>query len=400
MMLQSRGRFASLAEEPSHHKPATPFRKRGFMSAPAWTRYLRPQLDALGVYDVPPAEADARLGANECPEPWPSEVMAALGEIVQAIELGRYPDTSGRELRAILAARHDCSPDRVVLGNGSCEIINLLFTALSGRADAAIVIPRATFIMYAHSARIFGMAVNEVELGDAFQLDEAKMRAALSAPNAAMCFIARPNNPTSSLFDAELLDRLIEDYPATLFVIDEAYAAYAPGCSMWRPDRPSNFVLISTLSKVGLAALRIGYAIAPPSLALALNKVRSPYNVSQTSLAIAVAVATRFADVQAEMIARAIENRGRLIKILSKIPGSTTHPSFANMVLVHLRDDDEATRITSRLAEKKILVKKMSPLWGLSGCIRASVGTSRELDALDAALTDVLTSLAQEARCP
>jgi histidinol-phosphate aminotransferase len=353
----------------------------------SWRRHLRPSLAALGVYDVPPAQGGARLHANECPEPWPAHVMQALGEIVAGLELNRYPDTSGRTLRRVLADQHACDPDRVVLGNGSDEIISILLTALSGDREPVLVTPAPTFVMYAHSARVLGYQVREVPLDPALELDPAAMRQALAG--ATVCFLARPNNPTSSLWDRALIRALIAEFPDTVFVVDEAYTAYAPGESLWRPDAPDNYVHMATLSKVGLAALRVGYAIACPDLALALNKVRHPYNVSQTSLALAQAVLTRFADVQANMIATAIQNRDRLVEILGKLPDAHVYPAHGNKVLVRLRDDARAQALVAGLADRDVRIKDVSGVPGLSGCVRVSVGTREELDLLERALGEL-----------
>jgi histidinol-phosphate aminotransferase len=339
----------------------------------------------LSVYDVPPSTAPSRMHANECPEPWPEEVREALAEAIRNIELNRYPDTSGRSLRAVLAARHGCDPERVVLGNGSDEIISLLLTALSGgSAGGHLVIPCPTFVMYAHSARVLGVEVREVPLTDALELDEPALRAALAG--AAICFLARPNNPTSSLWPAEQIRGLIRDFPATVFVIDEAYAAYDPGCSMWDPEGPANYVHMATLSKVGLAALRVGYCVAHPELALALNKVRHPYNISQTSITLAQLVLTRFSDVQAELIARTTKNRGRLVELLARLPDAEVFPAHGNLVLVRFPSDERARAVHARLAAGGVLVKDLTRVAKLAGCLRVSVGTSEDLERLAAAL--------------
>lgn len=355
---------------------------------PPWARHLRPTLDPLSVYDVPPADATwARLHANECPEPWPAEVMEALGQRVAALELGRYPDTSGRRLRAVLAKRHGCDPDRVVLGNGSDEIISLLLTALSspGATPGVVVTPTPTFVMYAHSAQVLGMEVRTVLLTEDLELPEADLHAALEG--AALCFLARPNNPTGSLWDAELVTRVVAEHPEVVFVIDEAYVGYAPaGSSLWSPTAPSNLVYMSTLSKVGLAALRLGYCIAHPTLALALNKVRHPYNVSQTSLSLAEAVLEDFGDVQQAMVARAREGRARLVQILGTIKGATVLPSAGNLVLVRLPQEGQAQALRAHLAAHRVLVKDVSHLPRLQRCLRVSVGTAAELDQLAAAI--------------
>ena len=351
---------------------------------PPWVRHLRPSLEDVSVYDVPPADAEARLHANECPEPWPGEVMDALAEVVRGIELSRYPDTSGRGLRAILGERHGCDPDRIVLGNGSDEVIALLLTALSGEPGSKVVVPTPTFVMYGHTARVLGLSVVEVPLDLRFRLRPAAMHEALEG--AALCFLARPNNPTGSLWDAEVVHELVAEHPDVVFVIDEAYGAYAPGSSLWTPGGPRNQVHMTTLSKVGLAALRVGYCIADPELSLALNKVRHPYNVSRTSLALAETVLIRFGDVQADMIQRTIEGRGRLAHMLADLPGAEVFPSAGNLVLVRLAGPDEPRRLVEFLADRGVLVKDLSRVPALEGCVRVSVGTTAELDRLDAAL--------------
>jgi histidinol-phosphate aminotransferase len=350
----------------------------------SWRRHLRPTLADLEVYDVEPSRAPARMHANECPEPWPPEVRDALAQVVRALELNRYPDTSGRTLRRVLAEQHACDPDRIVLGNGSDEIIAMLLTALSGAGSGHLVIPCPTFVMYAHSARVLGMDVREVLLTDALELDEAGMREALVG--AAVCFFARPNNPTSSLWSGDLIRQLILDFPETIFVIDEAYAAYDPGCTLWDPEGPSNQVHMGTLSKVGLAALRVGYCIADPDLALALNKVRHPYNLSQTSIALAEAALTRFGEVQAGMIAKTIANRGRLIAILRGLPDAELFPAHGNLVLVRFPSDERARALVDQLADAGVRVKDVTGVAKLSGCLRISVGTDEDLDRLAAAL--------------
>lgn len=352
-------------------------------SAP-WLASLRPSLAALSVYDVPRAHARARMHANENPEPWPPEVMTALGEVVRQVELGRYPDTSGRELREVLAARHGCEVDRVVLGNGSDEIISLLLTALGGRPRPVLVTPAPTFVMYAHSAKVLGYEVREVELDAELQLDADGLDRALVG--ATIGFFARPNNPTGTLWDATVIAQLVERHPAVVFVIDEAYIAYAPGRSLWRTIVGDNVVHMQTLSKVGLAALRVGYAIADPRLALALDKVRHPYNVSQTSIALACAVLTRFAAVQDAMVGRAIDNRARLAAMLGQIPGARVFDSFANFVVVRLSGPPHARALVDTLARAEVLVKDVGHLPQLTACVRASVGTAAELDHVESVL--------------
>ncbi len=350
----------------------------------SWHRHVRPALASLAPYDVPPADpAFARMHANECAEPWPPEVMDAIADTVRSIELGRYPDTSGRRLRAVLGERYACDPKRIILGNGSDEIISTLLTTLSG-GDGHLVIPTPTFVMYSHSATVVGMPVREVGLREDFRLDLDALRSAL--PGAALCFLARPNNPTGTLWDANAIEALAAEFPATVFVIDEAYTAYAPGASMWRPDLPENVVFMCTLSKVGGAALRLGYCIAAPALAAELDKVRHPYNISATSLAIAEVLLTRFADVQAEMLARGRAARDRLAAMFGALDGATVFPSASNLVLVRFDPASRAAQLRAHLFEHRVLIKDVSKHPALTGCLRASVGTDAELDRVEDAL--------------
>lgn len=362
-------------------------------TTPTWTRHIRPALAGLDVYDIEPAQARARLAANELAEPWPAEVMAAVGKRVAELELGRYPDTSGRRLRALLAARHGVEADAIVLGNGSDEVISFLLTALGGRPSepSFMVVPAPSFQMYGHSARCRGLGVLDVPLTEDFQLDEPLMHEALDvALGAALCFLARPNNPTSSLWDAATIERLIAQHPGTLFVLDEAYIRYAPGATLWRQGLPENVVYMTTLSKVGLAGLRVGYCVAPPPLRRALNIVRNPYNVSATSLAIAELLLTEFDEAQKQMLQRSLSARYELVELLGKLPAARVYPAHANFVVVRLDPPGEATRIAAELARRGILVKDASSLPRMSGCLRIGVGTEAELDLLGEALREVV----------
>jgi histidinol-phosphate aminotransferase len=247
---------------------------------PSWRKHLRGCLSRVDVYDVPTSRSPARLHANESGCDWPPAVMRDLATAVLGVELNRYPDTSARDLRQLVAERLGCHGERVVLGNGSAEIVGLLLALFNGGARPVLVVPVPAFAMFGMSGCAYGYEVRQVPLGRNFELDMPAMRRALR--DATLCFVTRPNNPTGSLCSRPDVEALVADFPDTVFVIDEAYAAFAPGCSMFRSDAPENQVHLDTLSKRGLAALRLGYCVAHPELARALDKVRMPYNLSHT----------------------------------------------------------------------------------------------------------------------
>ncbi len=365
----------------------------------AWRKHLRHTLAALDVYDVEPVPDAIRLNANESPLPWPEHVLRDVTRVVHEIELERYPDTSGRELRAVLGRRFGVDPRRIVLGCGSDEIISFLLVALCDPSRRGVlVVPSPTFVMYEHTARVHDYEIRHVPLNEELQLDEPALDRALEG--ATIAFFARPNNPTSGLWDEDVLERLWTRHPDVIFVIDEAYVAYAPGASLVRSDAPSNVVFMGTASKIGLAALRVGWCIADAELAHALDKVRHPYNVSQTSLAIARVVLERHEDTLRTQVEACIELRARLVEMLEETlarvamhagaggakPRARVFPAHGNLVLVRVGDVAEATRWAKTLREQNILVKNVSTQPGLAGCLRISLGTSAELSALRRAL--------------
>jgi histidinol-phosphate aminotransferase len=368
----------------------------------AWRKHLRRTLADLDAYEVEPVPGAIRLNANESPLPWPPFVLDDIARATREVELERYPDTSGRALRRALGERFDVAPERVVLGCGSDEIISFLLVALCDPARRGVlVVPSPTFVMYEHTARVHDYEIRRVALDDELQLDEAALDAALGG--ATIAFFARPNNPTSGLWDDAVLERLWLRHPDVIFVIDEAYIAYAPGASLVRPDAPSHVVFMGTASKIGLAALRVGWCIADAELARALNKVRHPYNVSQTSLAIAQLVLERHAETMHVQIESCLDLRARLVAMLEvtlarlreggpaglDTRSTRVFPAHGNLVLVRVGDATEAARWASSLRERGILVKDLSNQPQLAGCLRVSLGTPAELSALERALAQL-----------
>ena len=344
--------------------------------------FFRPQLGGLRAYAAEHADGLIKLDANENPCPPPPDLMARIGAAAAALELNRYPDPEAAALRRTLADRSGWSPEGLLLGNGSDDLILLLLAACGGEG-ATLLVPTPTFSMYRHIALSLGWRVEEVPLTPSFALDEAELlkRAASCSPR--LSVFASPNNPTGNLFDRGVLERYLRAAPG-IVVIDEAYHDFAGASVVGMLRAHRNLVVLQTLSKIGLAALRLGILLADAQVVGELNKVRLPYNVGSFSQSAAQIVLENraFLDGQIRMI---IEERGRVAAALSLLPGVALFPSDANFIL--MRTDRPSRGVFEALRRRGVLVRDLGGNPGmLFGCIRVTVGVPSENDAFLAAM--------------
>ena len=287
-------------------------------------------------------------------------------------------------------ARHFAVPDgcRVVVGNGSDELIDILSVACDV-PGAVVLAPLPGFVMYEMSARLRGLRFVGVPLTATFELDESAMLAAIERERPALTYIAYPNNPTGNLFDDAAIDRIVAAVGAQhgLVVFDEAYQPFSSRTWMQRMAAHPHVLVMRTLSKFGLAGVRLGYMAGAAALVEQIEKVMPPYNVSVLN-AEATLFALEHADVFAEQAAVLRAERTRLAAALSLLPGVTVFPSDANMLLVRVPD---STRAFEGLKARGVLVKHIAGLHPLlAQCLRLTVGTPDEntlmIDALKASL--------------
>jgi len=222
-------------------------------------------------YHVPvPPRLIAKLDANELPYTLPADLRGELGRALAEVALERYPDPTARRLRAILARQLGVGSDQLVFGNGSDELIAMLcaaFAAPRGTQPAAILYPVPTFVYYKLATTARGLAAIEVPLTDAFELDEAAVIRAIDEHRPSVVFLALPNNPTGTLWRLEFATELATRYRDVVVVADEAYVAYSRASVLPALDDHPNLVVMRTLSKYGMAGLRVGFAIASPGIA-------------------------------------------------------------------------------------------------------------------------------------
>jgi histidinol-phosphate aminotransferase len=353
-------------------------------------------LRAMRAYHVPrPAGVIAKLDANELPYALPPELARALGNELANVPLERYPRADGGELRGLLANELGVAPDQVVLGNGSDELIAVVVAAFSapraGQERAAILYPTPTFVVYRMAAIAHTVDPVEVPLRDDFTLDLAAVEHAIATRRPNVCFFALPNNPTGTLWPPEEIAALAARHPDVLVVSDEAYIAYGGRTLAPRLPQLRNLIVMRTLSKIGMAGLRVGWIAADPALAAEVEKARPPYNISALDLRAAEWLLTHARDWLEARARDVVVERGRLVAALRAIPALRVFDTEANLVMVKV---DGASRVWRELADRGVLVRNFDHPerpGPLAGCLRITVGTPAEDDALLDALRVILS---------
>lgn len=358
-------------------------------------------LRGTAAYHVPqPPQVRAKLDANELPFALPADLRARLGAVLGELELERYPDPNARELRALLASQLGVRGDQIVFGNGSDETIAMLIAAFAeprsvhehgtvGRAlPAAVLYPTPTFVYYRLAAIARGLEPIEVPLTRTFELDEAAVERAIETHRPSVVFLALPNNPTGTLWRIDFAVELAARHRDLVVVSDEAYCAYSGRTNLPHLAAHPNLVVMRTLSKVGMAAVRVGFTVSSPAIAALLEKVRPPYNVSSLDQRAAQFMLTEAADWCDARAAEVVAERARLAAALSALPRVEVFPSDANLLLVRF-GAGRATQIWQGLADRGVLVRNFDKPGPLEGCLRITVGTPQENASLVDALRDL-----------
>src|SRR4051812_36357676 len=297
---------------------------------------LCPALAELSSYTPVAGDYAVRLDANEAPELLSDAAKQRLAEAAAKLTWERYPDATSSQLRAALAQYSGVSPEEVLVGDGSDEIITMLLSAFSQPRDrsgsALILTTTPSFVMYRMSARVRGQRVLEVPLDSNWDLSLDSMRRGIEHAPPNLIFIATPNNPTGNLANRERLEALIEAAPRSLVVIDEAYIPYAEGNQLDLYRRYPNVVVLRTLSKVGFAALRVGWLIARPALLAELDKVRLPYNMKTPAQLLGALAVTELAPEIERIVGYVVAERTRVSAELGALPAVRVTPSQANFL--------------------------------------------------------------------
>lgn len=343
----------------------------------------------MHAYAVQESRGLIKLDAMENPFSLPVSLQALLGQRLGSLALNRYPGDRIHDLKKALAAYVGMrAGHELMLGNGSDELISLLALACDV-PGATVLAPVPGFVMYEMSAKLQGLNFVGVPLSADFELDEAAMLAAVAKHRPAITYLAYPNNPTANLWNADAIRKVIAAAAEQggLVVMDEAYQPFASHSWMSeisaQPERNAHVLLMRTLSKFGLAGIRLGYMIGPTALINEIDKVRPPYNVSVLNAECAL-FALEHADVFAEQAAMVREERGRLLMALAAMPQIKAWNSDANMILVRVPD---AAKAFEGMKTQGVLVKNVSKMHpSLMNCLRLTVGAAAENARMLAAL--------------
>lgn len=352
------------------------------------TQLVRPEIRAINAYHVPPAQGMVKLDAMENPYRWPEDMRKQWTERLEEAELNRYPlpGADGVKLK-LRQAMQIPEHYELMLGNGSDELIQIMAMAVAG-SKRGILAPEPGFVMYSMIAKFLGLPYTGVPLTDDYELDLEAMLKAIDQEDPALIFLAQPNNPTGNLWGEEKIRRIIEASRG-LVVIDEAYMAFTDSDLLPLLNDYNNVVVMRTLSKVGLAGLRLGILIGSNAWLNEFDKIRLPYNIGVLTQVSAEFALDHF-DVLKGQTDQLRQDRETLFQALNAIEGFQPWPSEANFILVKV-PTGRAAEIHSALKEQNILIKILDgahPL--LKDCLRITVSTPDENQALLNALKSIV----------
>ncbi len=352
------------------------------------SRWIRPVIKKIHAYHVADASGLIKLDAMENPYQLSVDLTAQLQARLAAADLNRYPDPAASELREKLRQVMQVPQDKeIVLGNGSDELIQMLAMAVAER-DVCLMSFDPGFVMYKMIADFVGIQYVGVSLTEDFALDMEKTRAAIAQHQPAIIFIAYPNNPSANCYSEKDIEEIISIAPG-MVVLDEAYHPFAQSSFMSRLSDFDNLLVMRTVSKMGLAGLRLGLLCGHPDIIKEIDKIRLPYNINVLTQVAAGFVLDNAGELaqQAKLIR---DERERLLEKMQALPGLQVFPSQANFVLFRLLEKN-ANDVFESIKQSGVLIKNMKADDGLlKNCLRVTVGTPEENGAFLAALVSAM----------
>lgn len=336
-------------------------------------------------YVAPEVSVAVKLDANESPFSLSNRLNKKLLEAFGKIKLNRYPEAGALALRERFARYFGISQDMIMLGNGSDELIQLLCLTLKGRIKG-VMVPVPTFAMYKIISVNMGQEVVEVPLDKKYDLNLDVMISNMKPDFPALVYLSYPNSPTGNCFSKVKIETIIKKSPG-IVVVDEAYAAFSGESLLPLIKKYDNLVILKTLSKVGLAAMRLGFLIGNRELLAQIDKVRLPYNINSLSQV----AAGFFLDYQKEFsrhVSEIVARREELAQGIKDIDKIKSFPSKTNFIFFSCAFDSD--RVYEQLVSKGIAVKNLNSAL-MTNCMRVTVGNRKENNAFLKALKVIVS---------
>jgi histidinol-phosphate aminotransferase len=351
----------------------------------------RDDLGLMEGYHSPQLDVSVRLNTNESPYAPPPEFVERWLDELRHAQLNRYPDRAARALRDALGKHVGQPAERIFCANGSNEVLQTLLLAYGGPGRTVVTF-EPTYALHSHIARITGTTVVSGERTDSFEIDADAAGTLIADVDPVVVFVCSPNNPTGTVEPAATIDALL-DAARGFVVVDEAYGEFAPRSALDRVDDDGRLVVVRTYSKVwSMAAVRLGFAVAPASVVAQLEEVVLPYHLSVPTQE-AGRVALEWGDEMADRVGRLVAERERVLAALREVDGLTAYDSGANFVL--FRVHGSGRDLWDRLIARGVLVRDCSSWPRLAECLRVTIGTPEEndafVDAVRASIGEVAT---------
>lgn len=337
-----------------------------------------------------------KLGSNENPYgPFPSALEAMKDELVR---LNTYPDVSFGEIKKAISGLYGLEAANVCISHGAEGMLQTLARTFIEKGDR-ILLPGATYSLYREISKLMGADIVDVPMKDSFYIDMEALIEALT-PETRLIWLNNPNNPTGTIFDSTLLEKLLDKIPESCWVVlDEAYAEFADPLKM--PDTGAliragyNVISVRTFSKAyGLAGARIGYALCREEMAVIIDTVSEPFNANRVGIAGALATLRKDREASLSAIQKIKDERRRIIDSLSEM-GLDPLPSETNFVF--FSTPFSAKDLSEALLEKGVIVRPCSG-WGYSRSIRVTVGTPEENSVFLCSITSALDEMRKDDR--
>ena len=337
---------------------------------------VRQNIKDLRAYHVEEIPDGIKLHANENPYPPDPELLKRFQESLKDFASNRYPDPDCRDLKKAISKRIGVPQDHLVIGNGSDELIMLLMQVFCNPGDA-IAFPDPSFSMYSIIAQGLGLCPAPLPLNERWDFKAGDFLQAAKQADAKILFLSYPNNPTGNCFSETEIRQVMENYSGIL-VLDEAYQDFSGKTFLGDISTHNNLIVLRSLSKIGLAGLRVGYAVGAPEVVRQMNKVRLPYNSNAVSQAFAELLLTNFSLVQ-QQIDAILKERKRLLQALEKMERVTVFPSDSNFILFRVAEN--GVSLFQKLMKDGVLIRDLSAHPRLRDCLRVTIGTPEENDA-------------------